>query len=184
MANYRNDDLTEMVMRAVEGDPLAWNSIVDRMDNMVWSVVRSFRMSDADSQDAAQMTWLRATENLHKVRDPERLGLWIATTARRESLRLLGRKKRVVPTDFDEARYEPEPQRSHETDVIDRDEVSGVLAALKKLGDDCQALLRLVLSPTPMNYAEIAAALDIAVGTIGPRRARCLSQLRAAASQA
>ena len=45
-----------------------------------------------------QTTWLRLVENLDRIKDPERLGAWLATTARRECLRhirLRGRELQV-----------------------------------------------------------------------------------------
>ncbi|MFV0257317.1 MAG: RNA polymerase sigma factor [Acidimicrobiales bacterium] len=172
--------MTVLVAAAVDGDHEAWNQIVDAMDNMVWSVVRSFRLSDADSNDAAQMVWLRVLEGLHKVRDPERLGLWIATTSRRECMRLIEKQSRVIPTE-PEAGFGRLPSRDDiEHEQADRAEARQLLEAVQNLGPDCRQLLRLVLCDPPMSYKEISAALGIAVGTIGARRQRCLSRLRAA----
>ncbi|MFV0523577.1 MAG: RNA polymerase sigma factor [Acidimicrobiales bacterium] len=174
-------DLPALVTAAVEGDQDAWNQIVDAMDNMVWSVVRSFRLSDADSKDAAQMVWLRVLEGLHKVRDPERLGLWIATTSRRECMRLIEKQSRMVPTDHDKGFGRLAAPDDVEHEQADRAEARRLIEAIQSLGTDCQQLLRLVLCDPPMSYKEISAALGIAVGTIGARRQRCLSRLRAAA---
>lgn len=173
--------LADLVEEAVAGNREAWDAIVDQMNNMVWSVVRSFRLSDADSNDAAQMIWLRVLENLHKVRDPERLGLWISTTSRRECIRLIEKKQRLVPTDPDVGFVRLAARGDLEQEEIDRADAQRILDALGSLSTDCQALLRLVLCDPPMNYKEIAAALDIAVGTIGARRHRCLVHLRASA---
>jgi len=172
--------LVYLVEAAVDGDRASWDEIVDRMENMVWSVVRSFRLSEEDSHDAAQMTWLRAIEGLHKVRDPERLGLWLATTARRECLRVLETRKRAVPVDPDSGFASQVAKGNIEQEQVDRMTVERIAEALSTMNSDCFALLRLVLCDPPMKYSEIAESLGIAVGTIGPRRSRCLSQLRAA----
>lgn len=173
--------LTTLVADAVAGDRAAWDMIVDRMDNMVWSVVRSFRFSDADANDAAQMIWLRVVENLHKVRDPERLGLWIATTSRRECMRLIEKKSRVTPTDPDTGFTRLKAPGDVEMDQISRADAQRVLDSMQLLSTDCQDLLRLVLCDPPLSYKEISEVLGIAVGTIGARRQRCLLQLRATA---
>lgn len=173
--------LTTLVDNAVAGDRVAWDMIVDRMNNMVWSVVRSFRFSDADANDAAQMIWLRVVENLHKVRDPERLGLWIATTSRRECMRLIEKKSRVTPTDPDTGFTRLKAPGDVEMDQISRADAQRVLDSMQMLSTDCQDLLRLVLCDPPLSYKEISEVLGIAVGTIGARRQRCLLQLRAAA---
>ncbi len=54
-----------------------------------------------------------------------------------------------------------------------------VRVALEQLGDRCRTLLDLLyFQETPPSYAEIAAALGIPTGSVGPYRARCLQQLR------
>ena len=173
--------LAMLVHEARNGSQDAWNTIVDQMNNMVWSVVRSFRLSETDARDAAQMTWLRAVESLDSIREPERFGLWLATTARNECLRLITKRNRAVPVDPIDAFSRIEIGGNLEVDQINRSDVQRVLDAMATLGPECQALLRLVLVDPPMTYAEISAALDIPIGTIGPRRQRCLQQLRAAA---
>ena len=80
------------------GDQDAWEAIVDRFSGLVWATARAHRLSRADAADVAQTTWLRLVENLDRIRDPERLGGWLATTARRESLRAIRRGTREEPT--------------------------------------------------------------------------------------
>ena len=55
---------------------------------MVWSIARSFRLDDATAKDVSQTVWLRLVENMHRIDDPERLPGWLATTCRREALRV------------------------------------------------------------------------------------------------
>ncbi|MGI9606024.1 MAG: RNA polymerase sigma factor [Acidimicrobiales bacterium] len=176
--------LTALVEHARAGSQESWNAIVDQFADMVWSVVRSFRLSEADARDAAQMTWLRAVESLDNIREPERLGLWLATTARNECLRLVARRNKSVPVDpLDplDAFARLEMGGDVQLDQISRSEAQRVLDALATLEPECQAFLRLVLVDPPMSYAEISAVLNIPIGSIGPKRQRCLLQLRAAA---
>jgi len=91
------------VHAACAGDPQAWQEIVRRYRGMVGKVARSYRLSDADTADVLQNTWLRALERLDTVRDPERLSGWLATTARRECLAVLRRTSREVPDGLFEA---------------------------------------------------------------------------------
>jgi hypothetical protein len=39
-------------------------------------------------------------------------------------------------------------------------------------------MLAMLMADPPYSYAEISAALNIPVGSIGPQRARCLQRLR------
>src|SRR6266436_6635561 len=78
-----------LVRGASSGDRQAWNALVDRFHPMVYAVARGHRLSPSDAADVAQTTWLRLVEHLDRINHAERLGAWLATTARRESLRLL-----------------------------------------------------------------------------------------------
>lgn len=174
-------DLTQLVDRAVAGDRDAWDDIVVRFENLVWSVVRGFRLGDHDSHDATQLTWLRAVEHLDRVTDPERLGLWLATIARRECMRIIERSDRSVPVDPTVAFVRHSSLADTSAEVADRSTAEIIVAALADVSPDCQSLLRLVLCDPPVPYVDVAEILGISVGTIGPRRQRCLSRLRAVA---
>jgi RNA polymerase sigma factor (sigma-70 family) len=69
-----------------------------------------------------------------------------------------------------------------DADSIEHWELSQWLdAALSKLGDRCrELLLALYFQPERSSYAEVAADLDMPIGSIGPSRARCLKSLRQA----
>src|SRR3954470_20748775 len=92
-------EVAELVQAAAEGDRDAWDALVDRFNGLVWSVARSHRLSTVDASDVVQTTWLRLVEHLGRLQDPERVGAWLATTARRECLRTLRHSARQVPTD-------------------------------------------------------------------------------------
>jgi RNA polymerase sigma factor (sigma-70 family) len=176
-----DESLATLVAAVVRGDPSSWDRLVTRYENLVWSVVRSFQLSDADSLDAAQMTWLRLVEKVDGITDPERIGSWLITTARRECLEILKRQSRMTPVDPMEGfRHLVDPLDSF-SGVHARDELDRIFAAFNTLTENCRSLLRVLLADPAPSYEEISNALGLAVGSIGPRRQRCLSRLRAAA---
>ena len=175
--------LSSLLEQAARGDQQAWDAIVDRFSGLVWATARAHRLSRDDAADVAQTTWLRLVEHLDRIHDPERLGAWLATTARHESLRLIRRGTREQPTD------EPDLFESPDADTIDRllleQERDGLLwQAFASLSDRCKTLLRMLLADEPPSYEEVGAALDMPVGAIGPTRGRCLDQLRRTAGVA
>jgi RNA polymerase sigma factor (sigma-70 family) len=172
-------DIVALLELAAAGDQRAWNAIVSRYAGLVWSVARSFRLSAADAADVHQATWLRLVEQLGSIRDAERLGAWLATTARREALALLKRASRDVPTS-DLFTLEPKDvsRPDLDQDLLTRERDQNLWRAFGELPGSCQNLLRLMLIDPPATYAEISTALEIPVGSIGPTRARCLDQLR------
>jgi RNA polymerase sigma factor (sigma-70 family) len=162
---------------AAKGDTRAWAMLVDEFGGLVWAVVRAHRLSHADSADVAQATWLALVEHLGDLRDPERVGAWLAMTARRNCLRVLRSAKRQVPTGDDL----PEPCEDVEVadDLMLEERDAALWRAVDRLPGRDQALLRLLVAEPQPSYQEISAALDMPIGSIGPTRARALERLRA-----
>ncbi|MDN5860048.1 MAG: hypothetical protein L0H84_15640 [Pseudonocardia sp.] len=50
--------------------------------------------------------------------------------------------------------------------------------AVGRLSERCRTLLRVVACGERPDYATLASALDMRVGSIGPTRGRCLAKLR------
>jgi RNA polymerase sigma factor (sigma-70 family) len=172
------DPVAGLVGRAAEGDEDAWNGLVERFSGLVWAIARGYRLDTADAADVSQTVWLRLVEHLGRLRDPSRVGAWIATATRRECLRVARVAGRYVLTDSEDD-LEAEPDDDAAGRRLLRQERDTVLwREFEHLSARCRALLRvLVADPTP-SYEEVAAALDMPIGSIGPTRARCLEQLR------
>jgi RNA polymerase sigma factor (sigma-70 family) len=169
--------LQALISAASGGNQAAWGEIVDRFTGLVWATARAHRLSATDAADVAQTTWLRLVENLDRIHDPERLGAWLATTARHECLRLIRLRGRELPTSeaslFDKPADDP-----IDTRLLTRERDAALLRALTTLGENCQTLLRLLAAVDAPSYDEVGAALGMPVGSIGPTRARCLEKLR------
>jgi RNA polymerase sigma factor (sigma-70 family) len=174
-----------IVRRAGEGDDEAWEQLVREYSNLLWSVVRGFRLNDAQAADAVQTTWLSLLEHVEDIREPERLGGWLATTARRACLQTLrgSRREELVdclrePSPYaPDRRPEPEevcPARS----VVRREHRTMVHRALAELPEEQRRLMNLLLSVPAPSYQEVSAKLGMPVGSIGPTRARILSKMR------
>jgi RNA polymerase sigma factor (sigma-70 family) len=172
-------NLRVLVHAAAEGDQAAWDAIVARFERLVWASARAHGLSGADAAEVAQTTWLRLVENLDRIRDPDRLGSWLVTTARRESLRHLRLRGRELSTDDADVFGSADEDRP-EIRVLAEERDAGLWRAFGKLSGRCQSLLRLLVAVDEPSYEEIGLALDMPVGAIGPTRMRCLEKLRAA----
>lgn len=166
----------ELLTRAASGDQAAWNALVDRFGQMVWSIARSFRLDEATAKDVTQTVWLKLVENCHKIADPERLPGWLATTCRREALRVAKLRERTIPTEFEFDLEDPSP--SLETLMVEDEEVRAVLASYRGLSKECQELLRLLAVDPPLSYEEISSATGRPIGSLGPTRSRCIEKLK------
>jgi RNA polymerase sigma factor (sigma-70 family) len=167
-----------LVRRASDGDESAWTALVGRFAGMVWAIARGHGLCDADAADVSQTTWLRLTEHLSSIREPERLGAWLATTARRESLRMLRSRERLVLVDdcAERLAHLTASPRSDDMTVAEPD--AALWTAFEALPEKCRALLRALLTDPPLSYAELSETFGMPIGSIGPTRARCLDRLR------
>src|SRR6516162_5476114 len=171
-----------LVARAARGDPGAWDEIVERYAPLVWSICARFQLSSHDREDVSQSVWLLLVEQLGKLREPAALPGWIATTTQRECLRVVmaARKSERLGTGLDDAlQFVDHTMIDEEYLMAERN--AALRAAFAELPPLCQRLLTMLTSDPPSSYAEISATMQIPVGSIGPRRARCLERLRKSA---
>lgn len=63
-------EIGELLHRAAQSDPSAWEQIVRRYTGAVWATVRSFWLQHTDAHDAVQTTWLRLAENSTEFSTP------------------------------------------------------------------------------------------------------------------
>lgn len=169
------------VVAAGNGDAAAWEWIVRRFSGLLWSVTRGLGLRTEDAADVVQTTWLRLLDNLGRVRDPDAVGAWLATTARYESFRTLRKTGRTVPTTLEDGQLPNAPGDDDEEldDRLRAEELSDPLwRAFEQLSPRCRSLLRFLMADPPPTYHEAAAALDMPIGSIGPIRRRCLDRLR------
>lgn len=172
------DTAGELVQRAADGDERAWQELVDRYTALLWSIARSYGLATADSADVVQTAWLRLVERLASLRDPERVGAWLATTVRRECLRTLRRGGRMVLADDDHPLEVVDPSPPPDARLITSERDALLWQAVDRLAERCRQLLRVLMNDPPPDYEEVSAALDMPIGSIGPTRRRCLEQLR------
>jgi RNA polymerase sigma factor (sigma-70 family) len=172
-------EVAALVRAAAMGDQGAWDSLVDRFASTVWAVARGYRLNAADAADVSQTTWLRLVEHLNRIEQPERVGAWLATTARREALRVLRMAGRQIPSGDDfEVLPDLQTSRSPDRDLIANERDRRVSELVEQLPPRSQRLLRLLSADSPLSYRDISEAMSMPIGSIGPTRARVLEQLR------
>ncbi len=172
--------IANLVRGAARHDQRCWEQLVERFSRLVWAIARNFDLRDADAADVSQTVWLRLAENLDRIEQPERVGTWLATTTRRECLRVKRLSARAVPTDDFES---VDVDAGHQANGADlptlltaRDAL--VWKAFSGLPEREKTLLLLLLQDPPLSYRDISDTLSMPIGSIGPTRARTLAGLR------
>jgi RNA polymerase sigma factor (sigma-70 family) len=134
---------------------------------------------DGDAADVSQTTWLRLLQHIDRIEYPDRVGSWLAATARNECLRSLAARKRVVLGHDD---VQLESAVAHGPDIDERlladERAQTVREALSRLPRRWQRLLEMLMADPPVSYAEISDELGLPIGSSGPTRGRCLARLR------
>jgi DNA-directed RNA polymerase specialized sigma24 family protein len=167
-------DVRDLARAAVAGEQHGWDGLVERFGELVWSTIRAYGLSPGDGADAAQTTWLLLAERLAQLQGQhERLGVWLAATARRESLRLLGA---VHAAGAPPAVPPPEPPATPAAAEQERETL--LWRVVRELPEHCRRLLRVLLTSPPPSHEEVSAALDLPVAGVAAARNACLQEFR------
>ena len=174
-ADTRRADL-ELARRARRGDAGAFDELVLRFHRPVhrfcWRLVRS-----ADAEDLAQDTFVRAFVHFERF-DPERPVLpWLIAIARRLCLDLLRHRK--VMASAETIPVSGPPARGPEGEAVMQEELSRLDRALADLDEGPREAI-VLFHIEDMSYRDIAAALEVPMGTVMTWLHRGRAQLRRA----
>lgn len=175
----RSEERT-LVAAAAAGDRAAMDRLLRSQYDRIFAVCRRITGSDADAADAAQEAMIAIARNIGKFDGRSTFGTWayrIATNASLDELRRRRRRPVVahghdggrdeLPDDHDAHLADPEAERPLER-TLDRIELD---AALRKVPEEFRVPL-VLRDVGDLDYAEIAATLDVPVGTVKSRIAR------------
>jgi RNA polymerase sigma factor (sigma-70 family) len=165
-----------LLHRARRGEDLAWRRLVEYFDGLLRSIAGSYRLGRGDVDDVVQITWMQMFEHIDRIREPEAVAGWLATTARREAMRVLQthvREQLSAEPEVGDAATEQAPDVA----VLAAEKRAILGEAVAALPGRQRELMTLLLEPDA-DYRHISATLKMPVGSIGPTRARGLTSLR------
>ena len=163
----------ELVVAAQRGDGAAMDRLLRRHYDRAHAVCRRIAGSTRDADDATQEAMIRVVRNLDKFDGRSAFGTWvyrIATNTALDELRKRKRRPQLHVVDAEGRQPEQADELAHRNidDVTDRITID---AALADLPDEFKAAV-VMRDVGDLDYAEIAVALDIPVGTVKSRIAR------------
>jgi RNA polymerase sigma factor (sigma-70 family) len=177
---------SQLIAACLDGNARCWDLLIARYQALIYRLARRMGLSSSDADDVFQNVCLRLYQHLGDLREPGRLASWLISTTRREVWHL--RRNRVPPSLQDLAECEPDLERlvaaGQEEESLDAilvaiEERDLVRRALDQLSPDCRRLLTLLYNDDDdCSYAEVSRLLAVPIGSIGPRRARCLTRLK------
>jgi RNA polymerase sigma factor (sigma-70 family) len=170
-------ELERTMAAAASHHAWAWQALMERFGARVRGVARRHGLGAHDVEDVAQATWIRLYERIGDVREPDAVGGWLETTARRESLRVLRSGSREQLVEGEIVGIEPdEPVNERRLVAAERD--AALRSSVEELPGRQREVLTMMLAEPSLEYAEISRSLGIPHGSIGPTRQRGLARLR------
>jgi RNA polymerase sigma-70 factor (ECF subfamily) len=158
-------DDTKLVQRAQRGDAVAFEQLVRRHQRYVFNVAYRVLNDYAEAEDITQEAFVRAWRGLPGFRGQARFTTWIYRIVHNLCLnRLPGLKRELLRTEpLEEALAASTPSQAELVEV--RERVAFLHAQLDQLPEKYRLVLTLRYLQH-LSYDEIAAALDLPVGTV------------------
>jgi RNA polymerase sigma factor (sigma-70 family) len=174
----------QLVLACRRGDQLAWEKLIRRYQRLIYAIPRRAGLDEDQAAEIFQDVFTTFFLKLNDIEEPERLQAWLVTTARRKTLRTISKMHSRPDADAiagepaGEAEAVPDDAPLPDEQLLILEEQHRVRVALSLLDPRCRTLLQMLFyRPEPASYTEIATALRIPEGSIGPTRARCLGKL-------
>jgi RNA polymerase sigma factor (sigma-70 family) len=165
-----------MIQRAAAGDQRAWEQLVQLHRGRLRLIAAGHRLKPTEADDAIQMTWLSLVRAIGQIRSPERLTAWLATTMRRNCLRVLASRRTERLTELVDIGI-ADPSTGVEDLVLLAERKAMLWGAIERLPHKQARLVRALFTDHMPSYHDVAAALSMPVGAIGPTRQRALHQI-------
>jgi RNA polymerase sigma factor (sigma-70 family) len=167
-----------------DGTRSAFDDLVTMVTPLLWHTVRAAGLDPTHSEDVLQTVWLSLLRSADSVRDPRTVVKWLLITTRREAWRVrrLERDGRVVsvpaePGVPDVWDRPTDPEQEPEALVLLAQRQQQLWRHVQQLPPRCRELMRIIAFADRPDYGQIAEALGMPVGSIGPTRGRCLAKL-------
>jgi RNA polymerase sigma factor (sigma-70 family) len=160
------------------GDERAMAELVSLLTPILWHTARAQRLDRESAEDVVQSTWLALVRAADSISDAQAVLAWVIVTTKRESWRIAKRADRVEPREFEDDDVVTAPRDLPEERVLRSDSDGRLWQHIAQLPQRCQALLRVIAFSDRPDYAAVAKALGMPIGSIGPTRGRCLAKLR------
>ena len=163
------------------GEEERMGELVKILTPILWHTARSARLDTAATEDVLQTAWLTLLRKADTITEPLAVLQWMVVTTKREAWRVARAQTRVRPEDLETTNPPTDDTGDSVEDAVLRAARDHRLwQHVEGLPERCRALLRVIAFADRPDYAELAKALGMPQGSIGPTRGRCLAKLRLA----
>jgi len=177
-----NEDESHLVARLQAGDEDAFREFVDAYRDRIITVVSRITGGSADAEDLAQETFLKAFVAIGRFAGQSKLFTWvyrIAVNTARDGLAHRRRRPALSLDALPAGAVDPPDTADAPLEALGRDELRArVRAAMDRLPEPFRTTL-ILREMEGHTYEEVAAILDVSIGTVESRIFRARTRLRA-----
>ena len=172
----------QLVQKCLKGDEAAWAALIGKYKNLIFSIPMRYGFSEEDSADIFQAVCIDLLTELPRLREPNALAGWLIQVARNKCFHRKQNQQSEAARENAQAIDDPDSHASPEEPerLLAQIEQEQVLReAMQGLSPRCQQLVNMLFFEMPVRpYEQVAKELDLATGSIGFIRRRCLDKLR------
>ena len=169
-----------LIRECCKGNQDAWFALIEKYKNLIFSIPIKFGLTRDEAADIFQAVCVELLAGLPKLREPKALPKWLMQTSYHQCLRWKKDRLDLLGDAQDmEERLEGSPEELPEKVFYQIQREQGVREAISALPPRCnQMVTMLFFEDPPRPYEEVAKELQLATGSVGFIRGRCLKKLR------
>ncbi len=169
---------SRVVKECLHGSEEAWSKLIDKYKNLIYSIPLRYGFSEEDCADIFQAVCMDLLTELPRLREPNALAGWLIQISRNKCFHRKQAQRRHKVTDLEDVDL-PSVAEASDDLVAQTQQEQMLREALSDLSPRCRKLVQLLFFEEPARpYQQVAAELDLAQGSIGFIRRRCLNKLR------
>jgi RNA polymerase sigma factor (sigma-70 family) len=167
-----------LVADCLSGDEEAWSLLIEKYKALIYSIPIKYGLPTQEAADVFQATCMELLARLPELREPRALPKWLMQVTHHQCLRWKQQQGRLVSRDSEDLPV-PETPAVAEGLVQQTEEEQMLREAMMALSPQCRRLMEMLFFESPPRpYAEAAAELGLALGSIGFVRQKCIDRLR------
>jgi RNA polymerase sigma factor (sigma-70 family) len=169
----------KLVRACLASDRDAWGALLDRYKNLIFSIPIKYGFSREDAADIFQSVCVELLKGLPQLREVNALPKWIIQVSAHMCMRQRREQGSLTTSEPVELESLAGPDAElPDGPLKEAEQEQALRQALAELSPRCRELVRMLFFEVPSRpYAEVAASLGLAPGSIGFIRGRCLQKL-------
>lgn len=173
-------DDRELVLACLQGDQSAWEQLIRKYQNLVYSIPFKYGASPEAAADIFQAVCTDLFDELPRLRNIDNVRPWLITVAAHKAYHWKRKQQRRAQREVEGIDEDSLPSLDEHPALMEEVErEQSVREALGRLTERCRELIRMLFYDEPATpYADCAKRLGLATGSIGFIRGRCLKQLQ------